>query len=147
MQGVDNVLACIQKRIEEELSSVRILGLTELAEEEGALRNLPLCFLKHDLSPGRYKGPPEVIRLYSQYQAAAPYHALRQWALGNRWTGERKLSQPEAASEKLFRHSESSMIRMSGTSSVYLVSPVHLVSLFNQKPDRPDKPNEQDIAY
>ena len=53
-QGVDNVLARIQKRIEEEFSRVRVLGLTELAEEEGALHDLPLCFLEHDLSPGRY---------------------------------------------------------------------------------------------
>jgi hypothetical protein len=62
VQGVDNVLACIQKRIEEELSGVRVLGLTELAEEEGALRDFPLCFLEHDLSPGRNKGPLEAIR-------------------------------------------------------------------------------------
>ena len=50
-QGVDNVLARIQQRIEEELSRVRVLGLTELVEEKGALRDLPLCFLEHDLSP------------------------------------------------------------------------------------------------
>ena len=41
---------------------LKVLGLTELAEEEGALRDLPLCFLEHDLSPGRYEGTPEVIR-------------------------------------------------------------------------------------
>jgi hypothetical protein len=132
-QGVDNVLARIQKRIEIKLRGVWILSLMELAEEEGALRDLPLCLFEHDLTPGRYKGAPEVIRLYNQFQTAAPHHVLRQWASGNRWTGERKISQPEAVSEKLFRHSESSMIRMSGTSSVYLVSPVHLVRFVQPK--------------
>src|SRR6266446_9511956 len=34
-QGVDNIGARIQKRIEEELSSVRVLGLTKVTQEEG----------------------------------------------------------------------------------------------------------------
>ena len=62
VQGVNNVLTRVQQRIEEELSSIRVLGLTELAEEEGALRDLSLCFLEHDLSPRRYEGTPEVMR-------------------------------------------------------------------------------------
>src|SRR5882762_11956360 len=46
LQGVNNVLARIQQCIEVELGSVRVLGLTELVEEKGALRDLPLCFLE-----------------------------------------------------------------------------------------------------
>jgi len=48
-QSVNNVLARIQQRIEEELSRVRVLSLMELAEEKGTLLDLPLCFLEHGL--------------------------------------------------------------------------------------------------
>src|SRR6266446_7309678 len=50
-QGVHNVLPRIQQRIKDKLNRVKVLGHPDLAEEKGALRDLPLCFLEHGLSP------------------------------------------------------------------------------------------------